>query len=134
MTIKSLTSKLVAIAFLSFAVVQVHAFVNDPADLSIKEDVTAITERIAAIAEDLDTKDVEADVAVEEIDLAIDEVDSMLDTEPANEEELLDLRDTLVEMRSEVFGEMNEEELLAAASTCNTCAVLATQLLLLDLV
>ena len=125
MTIKSLSSKLVAVAFLSFAVVQVHAFVNDPADISIEEDVTAITERIASIADDLDAEEVEPNVAVEEIDLAIDEVDSMLDTEPANEEELLDLRDTLVEMRSEVFGEMNEEELLAAA-TCSTCQPCAT--------
>ena len=114
MSIKSWVTKAGAVFFLAFTVVQVHAFMVEPSDISVSEDISEIGERVAEISDDLAADEITPKAAIEQIDLVIDEVDSVLDTEPKNEEELMELRDALVDLRADVLEHEDNPEMLAA--------------------
>ncbi|QDT10121.1 hypothetical protein [Planctomycetes bacterium K23_9] len=114
-------SKLAAIAFLSFAVAQVHAFVNTSETVAVSEDSSALIDRIDSIATAIGDESLTSDEALVKINEIIDEIDGLLDTEPANEGELLDLRDALVDMRLEISGQdATQEQAVGACTSCGT--------------
>ena len=123
MSIKTTAAKLAAFAFLFFTVVQVHAFMVEPSDVAVTEDVSGIAERVAEIADDLDAEEITPKAAIEEIDVAIDEVDSILDTEPENESDLMELRDALVDMRSGVMESADQADITADLDGASLAAV-----------
>jgi hypothetical protein len=109
MNYRNWITKVAAIAFLSFAVVQVHAFVYMPSTEAVSEDSSELMDRIEAIGTGVEDETLSSDKALAEINEVIDEIDGLLDSEPANEGELLDLRDALVDMRLELSTEQVEE-------------------------
>jgi hypothetical protein len=120
MNYRNWITKVAAIAFLSFAVVQVHAFVYMPSTEAVSEDSSELMDRIEAIGTGVEDETLSSDEALAKINEVIDEIDGLLDSEPANEGELLDLRDALVDMRLELSAEDVTEEQTVGA--CNVCA------------
>ncbi len=108
---------IVAVASLLFAGIQVHAFVNMANPESTHSDETSLVDRIDAIGTELSDESIQGDEAVAKINSLIEEIDTSLDAEPANEGELLDLRDALVDMRLDLAG---EEQVVGACAECGS--------------
>ncbi|MGB7328192.1 MAG: hypothetical protein WBD31_25170 [Rubripirellula sp.] len=102
---KRTISKIAAVAFLAFAGVQVHAFVNTQETAAVAQDSSSLMDQIEAIANQIADKSLTSDEALSKINKVIDQIDALLDSEPANEGDLLDLRDALVDMRLELSEE-----------------------------
>ncbi len=106
---KNTLTKLAALGLLAFAAVQVHAFVNLQTTPAATENLTSILDQIESITTRSTDASLDAEDAIAEINEVIDQIDTLLDNEPANEDELLDLRDALVDMRMGVSGEVNPQ-------------------------
>ena len=121
---KNWISKLAAIAFLAFATVQVHAFVNTGETAAVVEDTQSLFTQIEGIAAQIADEALSSEEATAKINESIDQIDELLDGEPANEGELLDLRDALVDMRLELSSaDVSEEQTVGACASCGGGAV-----------
>lgn len=109
MSIKNSITKLSAVALIAFASVQVHAFVNTQETVATAEDSSALVDQIATIADQIAEKSITSEEALTQINSAIEQIDTLLDGEPANEGDLLDLRDALVDMRLQLSSEEGTE-------------------------
>ena len=94
MKIKKIASCIAGVAFLAVASVHVHGFVDGEFSTAFVEDTSVFEQKIEEIGADLESKD-----TIEKINEAIAELDEVLDEQPANEEEVLTLRDAFVELR-----------------------------------
>ena len=118
MNCRNWISKIAAVAFLTFAVVQVHAFVYMPSSEAVSEDSTELMDRIEGIAASIEDESLTNEEALAKIREISAEIDSLLDSEPANEGELLDLRDALVDMRLELSAQDVSEEQTVGSCNC----------------